>query len=51
MPIIAMTAQALEGDSGKSLEAGMNYHISKPFEPENLIAIVARFIEERSQQS
>ena len=51
IPIIAMTAHALEGDSGKSLEVGMNYHISKPFEPENLIATVARFIEERGQQN
>jgi len=49
IPIIAMTAHALEGDSGKSLEAGMDYHISKPFEPDDLIAIIVRFIEQRSQ--
>jgi signal transduction histidine kinase/ActR/RegA family two-component response regulator len=49
IPIIAMTAHALEGDSSKSLEAGMDYHISKPFEPDDLIAIIARFIEQRSQ--
>jgi two-component system sensor histidine kinase/response regulator len=50
IPIIAMTAHALEGDSSKSLEAGMDYHISKPFEPDDLIAIIVRFIEQRSQQ-
>jgi signal transduction histidine kinase/BarA-like signal transduction histidine kinase len=49
IPIIAMTAHALEGDSSKSLEAGMDYHISKPFDPEDLIAIIVRFIEQRSQ--
>ena len=49
IPIIAMTAHALEGDSSKSLEAGMDYHISKPFEPDDLIAIIVRFIEQRSQ--
>ena len=49
IPIIAMTAHALEGDTSKSLEAGMDYHISKPFEPEDLIAIIVRFIEQRSQ--
>ena len=49
IPIIAMTAHALEGDSSKSFEAGMDYHISKPFEPDDLIAIIARFIEQRSQ--
>jgi two-component system sensor histidine kinase/response regulator len=49
IPIIAMTAHAFEGDSSKSLEAGMDYHISKPFEPDDLIAIIVRFIEQRSQ--
>jgi signal transduction histidine kinase/CheY-like chemotaxis protein len=49
IPIIAMTAHALEGDSSKSLEAGMDYHISKPFEPDDLIAIIVRFIGQRSQ--
>jgi len=49
IPIIAMTAHALEGDTSKSLEAGMDYHISKPFEPDDLIAIIVRFIEQRSQ--
>jgi signal transduction histidine kinase/CheY-like chemotaxis protein len=49
IPIIAMTAHALEGDSGKSREAGMDYHISKPFEPDALIALMVRFIEQRSQ--
>lgn len=47
IPIVAMTAHALEGDSNKSLEAGMNYHVSKPFEPDELIALIVRFIEER----
>lgn len=50
IPIIAMTAHALAGDSSKSLEAGMDYYISKPFEPDDLIAVIARFIEQRSQQ-
>ncbi len=48
IPIIAMTAHALEGDSNKSLEAGMDYHVSKPFEPDEFIALIVRFIEERS---
>ncbi len=48
IPIIAMTAHALEGDSNKSLEAGMDYHVSKPFEPDKFIALIVRFIEEGS---
>jgi signal transduction histidine kinase/CheY-like chemotaxis protein len=49
IPIIAMTAHALEGDSGKSLDSGMNFHISKPFEPESLIETIARFVKQGSQ--
>ncbi len=49
IPIIAITAHALDGDSVKSLDSGMNYHIAKPFEPDNLIEIIAGFIEQRSQ--
>ena len=48
VPIIAMTAHALEGDSNKSLEAGMDYHVSKPFEPDKFIALIVRFVEERN---
>ena len=44
IPIIAITAHALEGDSSKSLDAGMNYYISKPFEPEYLVLTIGRFI-------
>ena len=50
IPIIAMTAHALAGDSSKSLEAGMNYHVSKPFEPDEFIALIVRFIDEHSAQ-
>ena len=48
IPIIAMTAHALEGDSGKSLDAGMDFHVSKPFEPDDLIALIRRYIDENS---
>ncbi len=48
IPIIAMTAHALEGDSGKSLDAGMDFHVSKPFEPDDLIALIRRYIDEHS---
>ena len=44
IPIIAITAHALEGDSSKSLDAGMNYYISKPFEPDYLVLTIGRFI-------
>ncbi len=50
IPIVAMTAHALEGDSNKSLEAGMDYHVSKPFEPDQFIPLIVRFIEERNSE-
>ena len=37
LPIVAMTAHAQSSDREKSLEAGMNDHITKPLEPEELL--------------
>jgi CheY-like chemotaxis protein/HPt (histidine-containing phosphotransfer) domain-containing protein len=45
MPIIAMTALAMTGDREKSLTAGMNDHITKPIDPERLIAVLTQWIE------
>ena len=43
LPIIAMTAHALVGDKEKSLEVGMNDHITKPIDPDQLYCTVARW--------
>ena len=42
--IIAMTANAMQGDREKCLEAGMNEYISKPVEEEALQAALERWV-------
>ncbi|MBF0435779.1 MAG: response regulator [Magnetococcales bacterium] len=44
VPIIAMTANAMQGDREKCLLAGMNDHIAKPVAPRELYATLSRWI-------
>ncbi len=44
MPIIAMTANALEGDREKCLEAGMDDYIAKPIELSQLIPLIEKWL-------
>ncbi|MCL2122652.1 MAG: response regulator [Desulfovibrionaceae bacterium] len=44
LPILAMTAHALETDRKKSLQAGMQDHLTKPINPELLYASLAKWI-------
>jgi PAS domain S-box-containing protein len=44
LPIIAMTASAMEGDRERFLEAGMDDYITKPLRPDQLDAVLERWL-------
>lgn len=51
LPIIAMTANALRSDVEKALEVGMNDHIAKPVNVEEMFRTLERWIEPRPDVS
>jgi CheY-like chemotaxis protein/nitrogen-specific signal transduction histidine kinase len=49
VPIVAMTANVFDEDVERSLQAGMNAHLSKPIEPDRMYETMARLIKAREQ--
>ena len=47
LPIIAMTANAMAADRDRCLEAGMNDHIAKPIDQDQLFNLLLRWIRRR----
>jgi CheY-like chemotaxis protein len=45
LPIVAMTAHALPSDRVKSLDAGMNDHVTKPIDPDLLFCSLLKWID------
>ncbi|GAA0372352.1 hypothetical protein GCM10009092_40760 [Bowmanella denitrificans] len=50
LPIVAMTANAMESDRLDALNAGMNDHIGKPFELDKLVTTIQRNLVQGSHQ-
>ena len=44
LPIVAMTAHAMSGDRELSLQSGMNDHLTKPINPDQLFAMLLRWL-------
>lgn len=50
IPILAMTANAYKEDVEKSKEAGMNDHMAKPINPQNLYKMLAAYLEKEFEE-
>ncbi len=48
LPIIAMTAAAMDEDRQECLAAGMNAHVSKPIEPRELARVLLAWVAPRA---
>ena len=45
VPIIAVSANTFESDKKQAIEIGMNAHVSKPYDPDKLIAAINKVIQ------
>ena len=51
IPILALTANAFDEDLKKSMESGMNGHLSKPIQVEELLELLSKCIRRNSTGS
>jgi len=48
LPILAMTANAMADDVRKALQQGMNAHIAKPVDPQQLHRVLSQFLQPKA---
>ena len=51
IPVIALTAFAMEEDKAKTLEAGCDHHLTKPFKIQDLLQIIEKFLNPKGKNS
>lgn len=44
LPVLAMTANAFEEDIRQAKDSGMNAHIAKPIDPQEMFSIMAEWV-------
>ncbi len=49
IPVLALTAQAMQGDRERFLAAGFDGYLSKPIDVDELIATVQRYCDEETE--
>ena len=50
LPVLALTANVMAGDREKALQSGMNDHIAKPINPDQMFTIMAKWIIKSAKQ-
>jgi len=50
IPIVAMTAHAMNGDRERCLQAGMDAYISKPVQPAHLVATIEKYLSSHEEK-
>jgi CheY-like chemotaxis protein len=51
LPIVAMTANAMQTDRDRCIAAGMNDHVAKPIEPEDLWKALLKWVRPKESQT
>lgn len=50
LPVIAMTAHAMAGDRERCAASGMNDHLTKPIDPNQLVQILSNWLERTTEE-